>query len=70
MSHHAAGTFRRVRFRNFAAQIMCALCIVFIAACGSKGAEPEPIPTFAELRDQAFEGEISELTLALPLMRR
>ncbi len=65
MSHHAAGTFRRVRFRNFAAQIMCALCIVFIAACGSKGAEPEPIPTFAELRDQAFEGEISELTLAL-----
>lgn len=52
-------------FRNFTAQIMCALCIVLIAACGSKDAEPEMIPTFAELREQAFEGEISELTLAL-----
>jgi hypothetical protein len=38
---------------------------VLIAACGSKDSEPESIPTFAELREQAFEGEISELTLAL-----
>ena len=52
-------------FRNFTAQIMCALCVVLIAACGSKDAEPETIPTFAELREQAFEGEISELTLTL-----
>lgn len=52
-------------FRNFTAQIMCALCVVLIAACGSQDAEPETIPTFAELREQAFEGEISELTLAL-----
>ena len=34
-------------------------------ACGSKDAEPESAPTFAELREQAFEGDISELTLAL-----
>ena len=56
---------RRVHFHSFTTQITCALCAVLIASCGSKDAEPETIPTFAELREQAFEGEISELTLAL-----